>query len=82
MNNVYIVYIKVSRGKWEQVLETPSRRVFEETIYGLFEMEPMVQVITKYKEPRGEHILVAFNNKAPKDSFDLEKVYRFLPKNK
>lgn len=80
MPNLYVVYVKAARGKWEQILETPSRQVFEQTIYGLFDVEPMVQVITKYKEPRGEHLLVAFNNKAPKDSFDLEKVYRYLPK--
>lgn len=80
MPNLYVVYVKVARGKWEQILETPSRQVFEQTIYGLFDVEPMLQVITKYKEPRGEHLLVAFNNKAPKDSFDLEKVYKYLPK--
>ena len=80
MKNVYVVYAKVGRGHWENILETPSREVFEQTIYGMFGVEEMVQVITKYRGEKGDYLLVAFNNKSPKDSFDLQKVYRFLPK--
>lgn len=80
MKNVYVVYAKRGRGPWENVLETPSRKVFEETIYGFFEQPEMIQVLTKYRGELGDYLLVAFNNKSPKDSFDLQKVYRFLPK--
>lgn len=80
MKNVYVVYAKVGRGTWENILETPSRKVFEETIYGMFDVQEMVQVITKYRGERGDYLLVSFCNKSPRDSFDLQKVYRFLPK--
>ena len=80
MKNVYVVYAKRGRGPWENVLETPSRQTFEECIYGFFDVPDMIQVITKYRGERGDYLLVAFNNKSPKDTFDLQKVYRFLPK--
>ena len=82
MSGTYVIYVKRFREPWEVILETPSRKTFQDTIYGLFDCPEMLRVFAKFKEPKGEHILVAFNNKAPKDSFDLAKVYRFLPKKK
>ena len=80
MRNVYVIYTNVNRTGWNIILETPNRRLFQDTLYALFDVKEHISVISKYRSDYGDYLLACFHNHDAKNSIDLSKTYRFLPK--
>lgn len=82
MKGLYVVYTNINREGWKKTLQTPNRNTFEYYLSRLMTYDEPTAVITKYQTEKGDYPLVSFHNKCKGRTYDLQKVYRLLPKEK